>query len=125
MACSELAALRVGLMNVIGIDDPAEKKHELDEIGDELKINPSLGAMVESFSLNDLKRYFSSSLAQLDEKIQKFADDDKQLAYYKTLLVMTKKAELDLENHVRGLQKFYEDLEDVHDFIHEVYPVES
>src|SRR5947199_337345 len=33
MACHEVAALRLGLMNVLGIDDAAEKQHELAELG--------------------------------------------------------------------------------------------
>ena len=35
MACHELAALRLGLMKVLGIDE-AEKQHELKELGDKI-----------------------------------------------------------------------------------------
>ncbi len=123
MACSEIAALRLGLMNLIGIDDPSEKQHELDELGDEIKTNKSLASLSEAATLNDLKRFFESSLTALEEKHAHVSSDPKESAYYKTLLVMTKKIELDLENHVNNLKSLYDNLEEVHDYIHEVYPV--
>lgn len=123
MACSEIAALRLGLMNLIGIDDPAEKQHELDELGDEIETNMSLASLSSAKTLIDLKRFFESSLTSLEEKHAKVASDPKESAYYKTLLVMTKKIELDLEGQLNNLKALYDNLEDVHDYIHEVYPV--
>ncbi len=34
MACHEIAGLRLGLMRIVGIDDEAERQHELAELGD-------------------------------------------------------------------------------------------
>ena len=34
MACHELAALRLGMMQILGRDNEAEKIHDLNELGD-------------------------------------------------------------------------------------------
>ncbi len=37
-------------------------------------------------------------------------------------MVLTKKVELDLGNQVDALSRFYRDLDEMHDFVHELYP---
>ena len=41
---------------------------------------------------------------------------------YRSLVVLTKKVELDLANQVESLTRFYRDLDEMHDFVHEIYP---
>ena len=122
MACHEIAALRLGLMNVIGIDDESEKQHEIDEIGDALNQEGPIQTLSKGGSLAELKTAFNISIADLEEKLAKMNADDPQKAYYQTLLVTTKKVELDLGNLFNSTQRFYSDLDEMHDFIHEVYP---
>jgi len=122
MACHEIAALRIGLMNVLGIDDPAEKAHELAEIGDSAQKNGPIKALLNGKTLEQLQRDYENSLAHLEEKVAKTSLDDPKLGYYRTLLVFTKKVELELRSHVTSLNTFYRDLEEMHDFIHEIYP---
>ena len=47
---------------------------------------------------------------------------DPKLPYYRTLIVLTKKVELDLDNQIDGLSRLYRDLDEMHDFVHEIYP---
>lgn len=122
MACHEIAGLRVGLMNIIGINDEAELKHELAELGTSATKKGPIRELTKSDSLTSLLSHYENALVFLEEKVSKLKSSDPQVAYYKTLLVTTKKVELDLRNHIECLKTFYKDLEEVHDFIHEVYP---
>ena len=49
---------------------------------------------------------------------------DPQLPYLRTLIVLTKKVELELSHQIEGLTHLYRDLEEMHDFVHEIYPGE-
>lgn len=122
MACHELAGLRLGLMNVIGIDDEAEKQHELKEIGSAVNTPGSIAPLVKSRTLNDLKKHYQSSLIELAEKVSKLPANDPKLGYYRSLMVTTKKVELELNRLVGDLDKFYAELDEVHHYIHEVFP---
>jgi Protein of unknown function (DUF3209) len=124
MACRELAALRLGLMRTIGINDEAERQHELAELGDYATASGPLQSMVNATTLEELKRDYDAAIATLEEKVAKVNDSDPKLGYYRTLLVTTKKVELDLTNQLESLRRLYWDLDQIHDFIHEIYPAE-
>ncbi|SMF40011.1 DUF3209 family protein [Pseudobacteriovorax antillogorgiicola] len=122
MACHEIAALRLGMMNVIGIDNEAEKQHELEELGPIGLDHGPLKSLTEAATMGELQQYFESSLTLLEEKVSQMSANDKKLPYYRSLLVMTKKVELDLRNQMESVKRLYEDLEEMHDFMHEIYP---
>jgi uncharacterized protein DUF3209 len=122
MACRELAALRLGLMRTIGIEDEAERQHELAELGEYASSAGPLRSMSEATSLEDLKRYYDAAISKLEESVSATAADNPKLGYYRTLLVTTKKVELDLANQIESFTRFYRDLDQIHDFIHEIYP---
>lgn len=124
MACRELAALRLGLMRTIGIEDEAERQHELAELGDSVQQQGPLRSMTEAASLEQLKAYYDAAVSKLEETVAAKAQDDPKMAYYRTLLVTTKKVELDLSNQIESLTRLYKDLDQIHDFIHEIYPAE-
>jgi len=44
------------------------------------------------------------------------------LAYYRSLLILTKKVELELDSQIRSLNEFWNGLDEMHDFVHEIYP---
>ncbi len=50
--------------------------------------------------------------------------DDPKLPYLRTLVVLSNKVSQDLTNQVEGLKKLYNDLEEIHDLVHEIYPAE-
>jgi hypothetical protein len=122
MACRELAALRLGLMRTLGIEDEAERRHELAELGTDASNPGPLRSMCEAPNFLVLKESYDAAVSRLEEKLAKLAPGDSKLGYLQTLLVTTKKVELDLANHIDSLTKFYRDLDQIHDFIHEVYP---
>ncbi len=122
MACNELAALRLSLMNVLGIKDEAERQHELSELGDGAKKPGPICSLYEARDLSSIKRFYESALSGLEEKVAATKPEDPKLPYLQSLIVLTKKVELDLRNHIDGLTRFYKDLDEMHDFVHEVYP---
>jgi hypothetical protein len=124
MACRELAALRLGLMKTIGIEDEAERQHELAELGEYATSQGALHSMSEAADLQSLRKYYDAAVSQLEEAISATSADNPKLGYLRTLLVTTKKVELDLTNQIESLTRFYNDLEQIHDFIHEIYPAE-
>lgn len=124
MACHEIAALRLGLMRVLGHEDEAERQHELSELGTAADQPGPLNSMCEAGDLASLKRFYDASIAALEERIAGTRSDDPKLPYFRTLVVLTKKVELDLQHQVEALTHLYRDLEQMHDFVHEIYPAE-
>jgi hypothetical protein len=124
MACHEIAALRLGLMRVLGKDDEAERQHELAELGGAAARGGPIGALCGASDLASLKRLFGAALADLNTRVATTAAGDPRLAYYRTLVVLTKKVELDLDNQIDGLSRLYRDLDEMHDFVHEIYPAD-
>lgn len=122
MACHELAGLRLGMMNVLGIKDDKEKQHELSELGKAASTPGPICQMVESSNLKDLKQFFETSLTGLAEKVSKTPSTDPKLGYYRSLMIATKKVELELNRLNDDFHRFYKDLEEVHDYIHEIFP---
>jgi hypothetical protein len=122
MACHEIAALRLGLMRVLGRNDEGERQHELAELGSAATEPGPIGALCETRDLASLKRLFEAALADLATKVAATGPDDAKLPYYRTLMVLTKKVELDLANQIDALSRFYRDLDEMHDYVHEIYP---
>ena len=50
--------------------------------------------------------------------------DDLKLPYLRSLVILTKKVELDLANQIENLTRLYSNLEQMHDFVHEIYPAD-
>jgi hypothetical protein len=124
MACHEIAALRLGLMRVLGHEDEAERQHEISELGTAADQPGPLHSMCQARDLTSLKRFYDTSIAALEERIAGTRSDDPELPYLRTLVVLTKKVELDLQHQVEALTQLYRDLEQMHDFVHEIYPAE-
>lgn len=122
MACKEVAALRLGMMSLLGIEDEAERVHELNEIGTEATEPGVLKALIEARDWKALGAHFEASLAELEARVAKTAPDDPKLGYLRALLVFTRKIELDLARLRGNLEGFYQDLDEMHDYLHELYP---
>jgi hypothetical protein len=124
MACHEIAALRLGLMQVIGIRDDAERQHEIAELGDALERPGPLRSLATANDLEALARLFATSVTALQEKVAGTAASDPKLPYYRSLLILTRKVEMDLRAQIDGFSRLFRELEEMHDFVHEIYPAE-
>jgi hypothetical protein len=124
MACHEIAALRLGLMRVLGRNDEAERQHELAELGTGAEAPGPVRSLCETTNLANLQRFYAAALADLGVKVAGLRADDPKLPYYRTLMVLTKKVELELGAQVDGLTRFFRELDEMHDFVHEIYPAD-
>lgn len=124
MACHEIAALRLGLMEVLGVNDEAERQHELAELGPGADQPGPIRSMCGAKDLAALKKFYESAIAGLEERVSGTKADDPKLPYLRTLVVLTKKVDLDLRHQIEGLMHLYRDLDEMHDFVHEMYPAE-
>lgn len=127
MSCHEIAALRLGLMQILGRDDEAERQHELAELGSAAEQAGPLRAAARATDLAGLQRAYEAAIAALEERVSAASGAgpaDPRLPYLRALVVLTRKIELDLQHQIDSLTHLYRDLEEMHDFVHEVYPAE-
>ena len=127
MACHEIAALRLGLMKLLGTRDEAEEAHELAELGAAATTPGPLASMLTASDLESLIKLFGASLVDLNEKVARTANrdaHDPKLPYLRSLIVLTKKVELDLRAQIDGLARMNRELEEMHDLVHELFPAE-
>lgn len=125
MACHEIAALRLGFMRILGINDDAERQHELSELGDSIREPGLIRSLSEAQDLSALRKFFEAAISGLEERVARTPDSNPKLPYLKSLVILTKKVELDLRSHEESLTRFYRDLDEMHDFVHEIYPAKS
>lgn len=123
MACHEIAGLRLGLMEVLGVKNDAERQHELAELGTGADQPGPIRSMCEAKDLAALKRFYEAAVTELEARVSATRSDDPKLPYLRTLVVLTKKVDLDLAHQIEGLTHLYRDLDEMHDFVHEIYPV--
>ncbi|MFZ9002075.1 MAG: DUF3209 family protein [Bacteriovoracaceae bacterium] len=121
MACHELGALRLGLQKVLGINDEAAKDHDEREIGETLHQDGPIKSLANANNLNELRAFYQNSLSHLERKISE-SDNEKDLPYYRSLLILTKKVELELDAHIKSIDALYKGLDEIHDYVHEIYP---
>lgn len=122
MACHEIAALRLGLMRLLGRGDETERQHELQELGSAADDPGPIRALTESSDLASLKQFFEDAVSALEQQVSTRDAGDPKLPYLQTLVVLTRTIELDLDNQIDALDRLYRNLEDMHDFVHEIYP---
>ena len=122
MACHEVAALRLGLMNVLGIVDEAERQHELAELGVAAEAPGPVRSLAQARDFSQLASFYDGALAELAEKVARMSAADPKLPYYRSLLILTKKVELELAGQRASLERMYRDLEELHDYVHEIFP---
>lgn len=122
MACHEIAALRVGMMRILGLKDEAERQHELAELGGAAEQSGPLKSLCQAQDLDALRRSYEAAVSALEERVSATASGDPKLPYLRSLVILTRKLELDLANQIDGLARLYRDLEQMHVFVHEIYP---
>jgi hypothetical protein len=124
MACHEIAALRLGLMKILGRNEASERAHELAELGDASTVQGPIASLCEAEDLERLKQFYEFAVSALEERVSASAAGDPNLPYLRSLVILTKKVELALSNQIDSLTRFCRDLEQMHDFVHEIYPVD-
>jgi len=124
MACHEIAALRLGLMRLLGLKDEAARQHELAELGDGASQPGPIRAMCDAADLESLRRFYEAAISMLEERVAGTRPEDTKLPYLRSLIILTKKVELDLASQIDNLTRLFTELEQMHDFVHEIYPAD-
>ncbi len=124
MACHEVAALRLGLMQILGLQDSNLWQHELAELGEAVEHPGPLRMLSQAKDIRSLRYAFELARTELEDRLSQMANHDPEKAYTQTLSVLNKKIEMDLLNLSQYLERFFEDLEQVHDHMHVIYPAE-
>lgn len=124
MACHEIAGLRLGLMGLLGLRDEAVRQHELAELGTGAERPGPVRSMCEARDLDSLRRFYESAVSMLEERVAKTGADDAKLPYLRSLVILTKKVEMELANQIDAFTRLFHDLEQIHDFVHEIYPAD-
>jgi hypothetical protein len=83
-----------------------------------------VASLCEANDLEALKQFSDLAVSMLEEQVSATAPDDRKLPYLRSLVILTKKVELDLFNQIDNMTRLYRDLEQMHDFVHEIYPVD-
>jgi len=122
MACHEIAALRLSLMNILGQTDESEREHEIAELGPWFVEPGPLQSLAHATNLSETRQYLGASISHLQQRVAETDAQDPQLPYYRSLVIVCKKVEQELERTIHLLQQQSSDLDELHDFIHEVYP---
>jgi hypothetical protein len=125
MACHEIGALRLALMNLLGGDRAAERRHEEAEIGAALDRQGPIGSLARARNFEEARVLLASAIVELEEAVAASPAGDRSLPYRRTLLVAAKSAEATFARLAEDLEQFLKSLEDAHDLIHELYPPEE
>ncbi|MGD0677345.1 MAG: DUF3209 family protein [Polyangiaceae bacterium] len=124
MACHEIAALRLGLMNVLGQNDLADRAHELLELGTAATEPGPLASLAAAHDLAAITSLYTTALGALHQRVARASSTDAKLPYLRSLVVLTKKVELELRAHVDGLARLGRELDEMHELVHELFPAD-
>jgi len=125
MACKELEALRLALMNVTGDVDDAVKQHAEAELGETLEEDGPIAALAEAESLEAIHRHLDAALIELESEAAESDATDPQGAYLKGRVVAVRDAEQALRRLRTQTDALLEDLGETHHTLHETFPVEE
>ena len=123
MTCHEIEALRLGLMNSLGVSDDATEKHARDELGDDP--DPHIEALADAESLAACKRHLDTALVELEAEVAETDDDAPGYDYLRGRLVAVRDAEAALDRLLNHGEGFLDDLGNIHHTLHETFPVDE
>lgn len=125
MSCDEIEALRLGLLNVLGIEDEHVRRHAESELGDVLEERGPISALARSESLSELQRHLDGALVELEEEVAATDPESADSGYTRGRLVAVRDAERSIARLTDSGESLLEDLGDTHHTLHEVFPTDE
>jgi hypothetical protein len=119
MACAELEALRLALMNLNGTVDESVRQHAEAEIGDELEANGPIAALANATTLDEIQRHLDAALIDLEEAAMAADPDDPDGAYLRGRVVAVRDAKRTVRRLRRRTDDLLDDLGEAHHTLHE------
>jgi hypothetical protein len=123
MACQELEALRLGLMNVLGTEDAAVREHAERELDDELP--GPVEALAEADSLAAVQRHLDAALVDLEAEVAETDADSDEYDYVRGRLVAVRDAERAVARLADQGESLLEGFGEAHHLLHEAFPVDE
>ncbi|WP_222919459.1 DUF3209 family protein [Natrinema sp. SYSU A 869] len=123
MSCYEIEALRLGLMNVLGVGDDSTRDHAEKELEGHLE-GPIKG-LAEADSLAEIQRHLDAALVDLEEEVASMDSDDPEYDYTRGRLLAVRDAERAVQRLSAQGEHIVDGLGDAHDTLHETFPVEE
>ncbi|MCS6867962.1 MAG: DUF3209 family protein [Thermus sp.] len=115
MACHELSALRVAIGELLE-KEAHDLAHEREELAPALEARPELKALLEERTLPGMRRRLEAALAHLE------AQDPGDDPYHRGLILATESALLRLKGLEGELERFFQDLDLLHERLHRLFP---
>ena len=125
MACEELEALRLALMNITGATDESVRQHAEAEIGDALEEGGPIAALAAASTLDEAERHLDAALLELNEEAMAADPTDRDGAYLRGRVVAVRDAARTLRRLRADTDSFLDDLGEAHHTLHETFPVEE
>lgn len=123
MTCHEIEALRLGLLNVLGIEDAHARDHAEQEL--EGHMDGPIEALATADSVAELRRHLDAALVDLEEQVARADADDPEYDYLRGRLVAVRDAERALGRLATQGEGLFEGLHDAHDLLHETFPADE
>jgi hypothetical protein len=120
MACHEIAALRIALHRLLGTRAEHEKTHEVAELG--AACTGALRALTDATDLAGMRRALDAAASEMDARVAGMDASDPQLGYHRALVVTVRGVQRQVERILADTERFYLDIEETHDLLHEVFP---
>lgn len=118
MSCDEIEALRLALMNVLGVDDREARRHAEEELGDALDEGGVVAALAEAEDLDEVRRHLDSCVVELEREVS----GGDPSPYHRGRLVAVRQAERAVERLALQGGSLLDDLGDTHTLLHETFP---
>ncbi len=123
MSCHEIEALRLGLMNVLGVGDQSAREHAEKEL--EGHLEGPIEGLVEADTLAEIQRHLDAALVDLEEEVATMDSEDPEYDYTRGRLLEVRNAERAVERlSVQG-ESIVDGMGEAHDTLHETFPVEE
>ena len=123
MSCDEIEALRLGMMNALGIGDESTREHAKTEL--EGSLEGPIGALADAETLPEIERHLDAALVELEEEVAAMDPDDPAYDYTRGRLVVVRDAERAVHRLTTQAESLLEGFGDAHHHLHEAFPVDE
>lgn len=123
MTCHEIEALRLGLMNALGTDDPSAREHAEKEL--EGHLDGPIEALAHAETFSAIERHLDAALVDLEEEVASAEADDPEYDYLRGRLIAVRDAERAVRRLTAQGESVLGGLGDAHHLLHEAFPVDE
>jgi len=125
MTCHELEALRLGLMNTLGVGDRSIREHAEQELDDALEAEGPIAALAAAETLPAVERHLDAALVDLEEEVAAADPDGPEYDYLRGRLVAVRDAERAVRRLTEQGESVLAGMGESHHLLHEAFPTDE